>query len=329
MSSTTVPSERFSLKSATKSAKPPPRLVLYGEPKIGKTTFATSAPSVCLIATEDGALGVDVPRLPTDGKCSTWQDVLECCKALRDGEHGFKWLALDTANGAEALCAEMVCHRDFGGKWNTTKGQEGFNAFGKGDKATAQEFRALLALLDQLQQQRRMGVILLAHTGLHKTSNALGADFLKFGGDMNKHTWALTAGWADQLGYACREVRVAVRDGEVKAKAAAIGSERWIQFEGGPGLDAGGRVGYEMPERILLSWDEYQAALHVDHVVALLDQVKDLLGRSSPEVRAKVAERLGGKVTDKALREVGKAKLEALIGWLLVQTQKTATKEAA
>jgi hypothetical protein len=127
-------------------------------------------------------------------------------------------------------------------------------------------------------------------------------------------------------------MRVSVREGEAKAKATAIGSERWIQFEGGPGLDAGGRVGYELPERILLSWDDYEAALKTDHVVALLDQVKDLLSIAPDTVRAKIAERLGGKITDKALREVGKAKLEATIGWLLVQTNKTANngqKEAA
>jgi hypothetical protein len=330
MSSTVA---RFDLKQAKQStAKPPPRLVVYGEPKIGKSTFATSAPDMCLVATEDGALAVDVPRLPTDGKCKTWQDVLECAKAIRDGEHDFKWMALDTANGAESLCQQMVCERDFGGFLNPGKGHEGFSSYGKGDKAVAQEFRALLSILDDVQQKRGVGVILLAHAGLHKTGNALGADFQKFGADMNKNTWALVAGWADQIGYACRDMRVSVREGEAKAKATAIGSERWIQFEGGPGLDAGGRVGYEMPERILLSWDDYAAALKTDHVAALLEQTKDLLSRAPDAVRAKVAQRLGGKITDKALRDVGKVKLEATIGWLLTQTEKAANngqKEAA
>jgi hypothetical protein len=328
--------ERFSVELSKRQAtciKPPPRLVLYGEVKIGKTTFATSAPNVCLIATEDGALAVDVPRLPTDGKCKTWQDVLDCARALRDDEHDFKWAALDTANGAEALCQQMVVARDFDGHLNPGKGHDGFSAYGKGDKAVAQEYRALLAILDDIQQKRGVGVILLAHAGLHKTGNALGADFQKFGADMNKNTWALVAGWADQIGYACREMRVSIRDGEIKAKANAIGAERWIKFEGGPGLDAGGRVGYEMPEKILLSWDDYAAALKTDHVASLLDQVKDLLARAPEPVKAKVMQRLGGKVTDKALREVGKAKLEALIGWLLTQTEKAANtnghKEAA
>jgi hypothetical protein len=190
MQSSTV--ARFDLKQAKQqTAKPPPRLVVYGEPKIGKSTFATSAPDVCLIATEDGALAVDVPRLPTDGKCKTWQDVLECAKSIRDGEHDFRWCALDTANGAEALCQQMVCDRDFGGFLNPGKGHDGFSAYGKGDKAVAQEYRALLAILDDIQQKRGVGIILLAHAGLHKTGNALGADFQKFGADMNKNTWAL------------------------------------------------------------------------------------------------------------------------------------------
>jgi hypothetical protein len=317
--SSTVQSEggRFALDIKTKPKKPPPRLVVYGTPKVGKTTFASGAEEVCLIPTEDGALAVDVYKLPTDGKCRTWQDVIDSVKALRDGKHKFKWAAIDTLNGAEELCAQAVCDRDFGGVWQPIKGKDAYNSFGKGDKATAQEFRHLLSILDQLQQERGVGIILLAHVGLHKTSNALGADYQKFGGNLNKHTWALVAGWADQIGFATQEMRVSVREGEQRAKASAISSTRWIEFDGNPAKDAGGRIGYEMPERIELSWDAYRDALSSDWVAALVDEATSLLKDAPAKAREVVKKRLGGEISEKALRGVGKAKLEALIGWLL------------
>jgi hypothetical protein len=313
---------RFSIVQGQKRQKPPPRLVLYGEPKIGKTTFGASAPDVVFIPTEDGSLGLDVARIPNEGKCESFADVITALTVLLKEQHSFKWVVIDTLNEAQHLCAQMVCERDFGGKWNTSKGVEGFNAFSKGEKATAQEMRALLSLLDQLQQKRGIGIILLAHVGLHKQGNALGADFQKFGGDMDKNTWALVCGWADQIGHACRDLRASTREGESKAKASAIGSERWVVFDGGPGRDAGARAGYEMPERILLSWEEYEKASKADRSAQLVEQAFELVNKVPEKIAASVKQKLGGEVTQEALAALTKTQLETLIGWLLAWSKK-------
>jgi hypothetical protein len=271
-----------------------------------------------LVPTEDGALGLDIPRIPNEGKCETWQEVMTAIRTLLTETHGFRWAVIDTANQAEHLCAQFVCDRDFGGAWNPAPGKDGFSSYGKGEKAATQEFRALLSLLDQLQQKRGMGIILLSHVGLQKQGNALGADFLKFTGEMSKGGWALTCAWADQVGHACREMRAAKESKEARvAKASAIGVERWIVFEGGPGRDAGCRVGYEMPSRILLSWEEYERELKSDHLTALVDQALELIADAPEGARAKLMQRLGGEITTDKLREVGKQKLELTINWLL------------
>jgi len=300
--------------------KPPPRLVLMGDPKAGKSTFASSAPAVAMVMAEDGALGLDVPQL----RVSTWRETLEAARAIATEDHSYEWAAFDTANAIEALCSQHVCDRDFDGRWLSSKGKEGYNAYGKGDKATAQEFRQLLGLMDTMQQKRGMGIILLCHVGLHKTANALGADFVKFGGDLNKNTWALIAGWADQIGWATREFRASIREGEQRAKASAIGAAREIVFEGSPGLDAGCRAGYEMPERILLDWAEYEKQLSADHIGDLVAQALAEIERVPDDIVGKVKARLGGKITAPKLREIGKQNLNALIGWLITQRNNSA-----
>ena len=317
------PASRFDLSPQKKSIKPPPRLIIYGEPKIGKTTFATSAPNVVLIPTEDGSLGVDVQRLPTDGKCKTWQDVIDACNTILTQDHTFRWLVIDTINGAEWLCAQDVCNRDFKGVWQAAEGKDAFNAWGKGDKAVSYEFRRLLAVLDQIQQKRGIGIILLAHVGLHKTGNALGADFQKFGAEVNKYTWALLTGWSDQIGFAHRDMSVAARNKEQKFKAVAINNERWISFEGGPAVDAGGRIGYEMPDKILLSWEDYESAMKTDKTKELVSQAMGLLETSSQADKETIENRIGGKISIESLTKLGKTKLESLVNWLLAHKQTT------
>ncbi len=240
-----------------------PRVVVYGEPKIGKTTFACSAPNAVLIATEDGAGNIPIMRLPKDRVCQSWDDILTAIKVLLTKDHDREWLVLDTLNGAAELCAQFVCDRDFGGCWESAKGREGFNAWGRGDKATGQEFKRLTRGLDLLREKKNMGCILVAHQGLHRSGNALGDDFLKFGADMTKQTWAQTLGWADHIAHATRDFVVATPRGKEdtgKSKVKQRGKERWLVFDGGPARDAGARAGFEMPEKVRLDWDAYITA---------------------------------------------------------------------
>ena len=108
-----------------------------------------------------------------------------------------------------------------------------------------------------------------------------------------------------------------VLDGESKAKSVARGSERWIIFEGGPGRDTKCRVGYDMPAKILLSYDEYAKHLSEDPMKGLVEQGIVLLAEATDETRSIVERRMEGNLTRETLTRLGKTKIESMINWLL------------
>lgn len=309
---------RFEIKMVS-SDIPPPRLLLYGDPGVGKTTFGASAVDPILIVTEAGAQGLDVFRLPNTGVCQSWGDLIECVTVLEGNGHDRTTVTIDTINQAVTLCEDFVCKRDFGGVWNASRGQEGFNSFGKGNFAVAQEMKKLLNHLDTLQNNGMM-VILCAHTGQHKVANALGSDYTAYGADVPRQTWAVLSAWADQIAHATSVVRTVSREGE-KVKAISGGSERWMYFEPEPGRIVKSRAGYEMPSQVLFDYSSYASALKKDVIGDLIVRAVELYKHVGEDDKKIVADRLGLPVkaafSCDAFSGLGKTKLDSLVNWLM------------
>jgi hypothetical protein len=239
-------SNRFSIVSAPVDIQiPPPRLVIYGQPKIGKTLFGASSVDPIFIQTEDGAAGVKVPKLP-ETPCTSWDELMQCLRVVMKEDHDRKTLVLDTLDQAEALAAKKVLEEVFGGN------KEKYMAYYKGPILAGEMISNVLLALDHIRAKKKMNVILIAHDGLQAGANALGDDFKKWAPNISKYAWNRVRDWADQIGHVQSEFRV------VDGKAKELGKNRTIHFVGSPGRDAGCRAGYEMPDKIKLSWDEYR-----------------------------------------------------------------------
>lgn len=232
------------------SATRPNIIVLHGQEGVGKTSFAANAPGVVfgMAPGEAGLLTLigmnrvdETPYLP---EWASWGDVMESLDELHRGDHDFRTLAIDTANGVERLCHEHVCATQYGGDWS----KKGFLNFQEGFEASVAEWRIFQAKLDAIRRDRGMSVILLVHTKVAAFRNPEGSDFDRYVPDMHAKTWSSLHKFADMILFAKFETAV-VEDGS--RKKGVGGEQRTLHTEKRAAWDAKNRHG--LPEDIDMS----------------------------------------------------------------------------
>ena len=129
----------------------PPRILLYGQEGVGKSCTAAQAPNPVFIQTEDGLDEINTAKFPL---AKSLNDVLNALAALRDEQHDFRTVVLDSADWLERLIWDKVC-QDFGVR-SIEKADGGY---GKGYVHALAYWRQIVSLLNDLRNVRGMIVI--------------------------------------------------------------------------------------------------------------------------------------------------------------------------
>jgi len=244
----------FSLQQikATKNPESPPRTIVFGQHKIGKSTFASQAKAPIFIQTEDGLDDIQTKAFPL---CKTWQDVMDCITTLYQDKHDYKTVVLDSADWAERLAHQAVCAE------KSVKSIEEIG-YGKGYAFAADLFKELLDGFSALRNDKGMAIVLLCHAEIRRFDDPQSDAYDRYQIKLGKLIGKMVQEWADVIGFAQLDTitKIEKKKGFTDERTRAITTgQRVLRLVGAPAFDAGNRFG--LPDSIPLVWSEYQAAL--------------------------------------------------------------------
>ncbi len=137
----------------TAKTQPKPNLadltvLVYGQTKIGKSTFCSQSDRALFLATEPGLNALDVYQVPIQ----SWEELGAACREVELGEHPFKTVIIDTIDNAYKFCTDYIIKK-FKVEHESDLG------YGKGYALVNNEFQRVLTKLAFLPY----GLFLISH----------------------------------------------------------------------------------------------------------------------------------------------------------------------
>lgn len=225
----------------TAKTKPTPdfgrkSILVYGQPKIGKSQMASRFPDALFLECEPGLSELEVFKIPT----YSWPDFLDACKLVAAGNHPFKTIVIDTVDNAFKYCADHVNAQH-------KVDYEGDLPHGKGWAFVKNEWHRVLTKLASLPY----GLVLISHA-VDKQIETRTGTITRTQPSLPDRARGVVLGLVDIILY-CDAVARKDKDRTVV--------ERIIRTKPHPTYEAGDRTG-RLPETLPLDFDALVRAFH-------------------------------------------------------------------
>jgi|WetSurMetagenome_2_1015567.scaffolds.fasta_scaffold03341_5 hypothetical protein len=240
----------YSLNNIQHGIKQMPRkIIIYGPPKIGKSTLAGSAAKSLMIPTEDRVAHIDCKK--TNVVQST-KDIKDIFEMLLEEKHPYKRVIVDTLDWLEPLIHKAALDRlNEQRKGAEVKSITDDNcketAFQKGLKYHAVEaWKRFLQNCDELRANG-MDVILVAHCQIVTVNPPNGDSYDKWAMKIDKHSLSVLEEWADIIAFYDKKIFVKSETQINTKKGKALPNPIRVLYLGGdnPSMINGNSFGFQ------------------------------------------------------------------------------------
>lgn len=226
----------------------PPKIIIHGVEKIGKSTLGANMEAPIFLPTEPGQENIDCQSLPL---VETWEQMEQSLTALAMEDHNFQTLAIDSLDWFEPIVWDEVCSdvkvkriEDVGG------------GFGKGFMIAQEKWKLYFKYLEYLRKERKMTILQIAHSKIKDVkppdSDAYEMYTMKLQDGKNASAAALLFEYSDIIlfaNYGVNILKETINNDKNKTRSRAIGTgNRFLYTEERPAFKAGNRFG--LPPKI-------------------------------------------------------------------------------
>ena len=241
----------------------PPRIVLLGTPKVGKTTFACGAhnPIVIPIKGEEGSDDLDVPRFPV---VTSLLDLMAALQTLAEQAHTFETVIIDSSSTLEPLVWDHTIANAEAIKGAKPKSIERVGGgYAKGYIAALNHWAQIIECLDYLRNNKNMTSIVIGHVIVKQFNDPMCDPYDQFMWSIHHKAAASFMRWADSVLFAKFESFVSsTTEGEKKIRKATGAGNRNLYTQERPAHPGGGRGVYgRLPYQMDLTWQAFAEAI--------------------------------------------------------------------
>jgi len=233
----------------------PPRIVMAGVEKIGKSTFAAGAPNPIFlpIKGEDGIDALDVARTPV---IDSYINLLGALQMLAEEHHDYKTIVIDSVSTVEPLIWQQVCV-DAGVDTIEKVG----GGFGKGYIEAVYKWREIMAGLDYLRDQKNMCSIMIGHVAVKTFTDPVNESYDQYELDIQKRASSALLRWSDCILFSNSKT-VVKTDENTNKKRGVQRTERVLYTQKRPAHMGGGRGVYgQLPYELDMSFSAFADAV--------------------------------------------------------------------
>jgi len=275
----------FQITVAPTKHSTPPRGLIHGGEKIGKSTFCSQATKPWFLPTESGLVGIDaqmiVPNVPVfddqgkpvleaDGetqkmkpknRLENWTEFEAALSFCEQNMHtgAYETLVLDSADWLEKIIHDEIVNTD---QYNNMAEARG--GYGKAYLEAENWWRHILSRLDAINQAGIM-VLIICHSKAIEFNNPLTEPYDIW--ELKLHTTKKGTGalellkeWADFIGFAAKDLKTRKTDSEEGGNRSIVIDKRWLHLESTAGFVAGNRYG--LPNKVELNMNAFMDAFN-------------------------------------------------------------------
>ena len=236
----------------------PPRIILLGTEKVGKSTFAAGAPAPVFIPVK-GETGIDELNVDCSDPVASYDEVIGLLGLLYESEHPYKTVVIDSSSALEPLVVATAMRRE--GVESQSKLGGGY---GHQDDTPLAMWRQITEGLDALRDDRGMASIVIGHVTVKPFSDPLTETYDAFEWDVRAKLRNMLFRWADCILFANRKAYITKEEAgfNKKTKRGVSDDARYLYTQKRPGHPGGGRGVYgHLPYEIPLKWSAFQDAV--------------------------------------------------------------------